>query len=144
MFKSIAEIKAKCEHIRKGQIFPRRIMKANKRKYQHIIKAGCNIYALPTRAGYLAFSENQDGHYDCVVHVDTSKHKNIELTVTCSPYHENHETVYYGNHELSEPEFLALFNQKLAEMNWVSETDYLLASPANAERLMRSIKQVKE
>jgi hypothetical protein len=117
MFKSIAEIKAKCERIKKGQIIPRRIMKANKRRYQHIIKADCNMYALHTKTCYLVFSENQDGHYDNVFRVDNSRLPNLDLTITCSPYSKEQRTYFQGNHGSTEGEFLERFNKLFIELN---------------------------
>ena len=106
-FESIGEIKSKGEFIKKGKIFPARILKSEIRKDQHHIKSGSNQWAINTATGYLLFADNTDGEFECVVRITASNG-----AFQGSPYLDNGSTYWQGNSNLSESELLKLFNDK--------------------------------
>ena len=110
-FKSIQEIKDKAEHIRKGQIFPRRIVAALNKKKQHKLTSGSNQYALPTKSGYLLFVDNNDGGFDSAVHM-----KEL-ISLNGSPYIPSGGTYWFGDCDLTENQFLIRFNIRYLAMN---------------------------
>ena len=110
-FYSIKEIKEKGEFIRKGKIYPARIVKCSRRKLQHCIKAGSNQWAFPTPNGYLIFVENNDGHFECAVRVTVQS-----ASFTGSPYSSG-GTSWQGNHGIDDSEALDLFNELYIKFN---------------------------
>lgn len=132
-FKSIEEIKAKGEFIKKGKIYPSRIIKCSKRKFQHRAKSGSNQWAFPTKRGYLIFVESNDGQFDSAIKIKTTPRYNakngwfhsepnkrakspVELSWQGSPYSEG-GTLWKGNHKLGKAESLEKFNKLYLEMN---------------------------
>ena len=119
-FKSISEIKNKSEFIKKGKIYPARIIKCSKRKNQHSLISDSNQYAIPTKKGYLIFVENNDGFFEGVGRVTT----NSDLIFYGSPYVKG-KTNWEGNHNLSEDEFLKKFNELYLSKNGVCDSNNL-------------------
>ena len=112
-FVSIEQIKAKGEFIKKGKIYPVRIIKAPKRRIQCRVRSGSNQWAFPTRSGYLIFVENNDGHFKCVVNINANNG-----TFTGSPYSKGGTgTRWQGNSTLNEDESLKEFNRIFLSMN---------------------------
>lgn len=107
-FKSIEEIKERGEFIPKGRIYPARIMKSSKRKYQCKFVSGANQWAIPTPTGYMVFVENNDGEFQSVVFIKNNS-INGDIDVNGSIYHNGHSD-YYGNNNSSDVEFLHGFN----------------------------------
>ena len=126
-FNSIEEIKSNAEFIPKGRIYPARIVKCSKRKFQHCMSARSNQYAIPTKSGYLIFVDNNDGHFENVATIrradnrlgisyGTKSKLNEGAGYIGSPYNLG-GTMWQGDHETSEEDFLNIFNEKYLSMN---------------------------
>lgn len=77
-FKSIDDFKRKAEFIKKGSIIPRRVFMCSKRKESHKLKAGSDLYVIPTKRGYLVLVTG-----DYFMHI-----KSISNVILIgSPYH---------------------------------------------------------
>jgi len=134
-FKSIDEIKAKGEFIKKGKIVPVRIARVIPKRNSHLLFTGSNQWAIPTRSGYLVFVENNDGLFDFVLtnpikvkscghfYGATSNQGYNKKTTSKNPeihgstYHHNGGSKWLGNHELNEKDFLNKFNNNYLKMN---------------------------
>ena len=103
-FKSIEEIKAKGEFIKKGKIIPSRILRFSKRKCQHKITAGSDLYALPTLSGWLILGCLSGGVH--IIRIVSIKNANLNG----SPY-INGETEFIASNEYMPAEVLASFNE---------------------------------
>ena len=115
-FKSIEEIKSKGEFIKKGKIYPSRIIKSSRRKFQHCITSHSNQWAFPTRAGYLIFVENNDGEFEAAIRIKSCLNVNFKG----SPY-SKFGTRWQSNHGLSEIDFLSIFNRSYLSMDGVKD-----------------------
>lgn len=115
--KSLEDLKSKAEHIKKGSILPRRIGKCSKRRLQHLFVAGCNQYALPTPSGYLLFSENNDGEFECALRIlEQRAGSHVNLNFKGSPYSDGGCTNWIGNNQMSDEDALHALNEKLSLM----------------------------
>lgn len=124
-FKSIEEIKARGEFIPKGRIFPARILKAEKRKYQRLVTAGSNIYVFPTPSGYVLFVE---GDFPCHAY-EIAK----SVTFFGSPYFGGKTSFFSGIGEAAE--VLEKFNRGFLSSCLVSDgvTDCCLQLQINVD-----------
>lgn len=121
-FKSIEEIKAKGEFIKKGKIVPVRIARTTPRRNRHLLVTGSNQWSIPTRKGHLIFVDNKDGDFNFVIKaplrkVHLIKTKAEKVNVKGSPYTLEGVTHWLGNNKLSESEFLESFNRLYLNMN---------------------------
>jgi hypothetical protein len=105
-FKNIEDIKSRGEFIKKGKIFPSRILKCSKRKMQHCVKSGSNQWAFPTKKGYLIFIEINASEFSSTVYINNVCNVNIDG----SPYSKG-GTHWQINSGLNDVEFTKLFNE---------------------------------
>ena len=110
-FKSIEEIKVKGEFIKKGKIIPSRILRCSKRKCQHKVTAGTDLYAFPTLSGWLILGDLERlGTY--VIRIVGIKNANLNG----SPY-VNGDSQWLVTDGRTPAETLASFNKHYLQKN---------------------------
>lgn len=116
-FKSIDEIKARGEHIKKGQILPRWMYKITPKRFSHCFKSNCNQWAFRMPLGVVSFVENHDGEFESVIIVSKKavefSNKN-QLNINGRPTH------HIGNDDFT-IDALFEFNKKYLAMALIND-----------------------
>lgn len=106
-FNSIEQAKSQAMFFKKGHIIPTRIIKVAKRKYQHRILFGSDMWVLTGKNGYVCFS-NQTGK-TCAIKVNGCE----LLTAKAAPYFDNGHNYFQGNLGLTDEKWLLEINRLL-------------------------------
>ena len=112
MSEFIDQLKARSQFFKKGHIIPTRVLRCSKRKMQHTVQFGSDVWVLPTKSGYLCL---------CDMTIEGASAVHLSRVVgntnyNGSPYHIG-GTHWVGNFELTDEEFEVSVRKTLEEKN---------------------------
>lgn len=113
----IEKIKARAQFFQRGHIIPTRILRCSKRRYQHLIRFGSDVWALPMPKGYMLLSDMAVDANTSAIRIERGLPKSIQWVLEGSPYHKDGRTVWVGNHRLTETEFEESIRKAIIEMS---------------------------
>lgn len=101
----IDEIKARAQFFKRGHIIPRRILRCSQRRYQHLLRFGSDVWALPMPKGYMLLADMTDEKHSVALSLGRGFPKNPTKILVGSPYHKNGGTQWVGNYRMSDEAF---------------------------------------